>query len=602
MKKTTQEHDGTLLPKVSRREFLTLASSVAATSLIGGVPGIGGQATAATTSNAAPMIRRGTTRQPNILFVFTDQERYLSTLPAGFSLPAHERLRQQGVTFLNHQCPAVMCTSSRAVILTGLQTADNRMFENCDMPYVKALSPNVPTIGHMLRKLGYYTAYKGKFHLNSDFDREKPDRLFTEEMEAYGFSDFIWPGDVLTHTLGGYKNDAMIAGSAVSWLRDKGNDLNAAGQPWSLFVSLVNPHDIMYFNTDAPGESVQDTGKLMMHAARAPQHALYRQQWHAALPASLTQPLDAPGRPGAHGEFDRAWGYTLGRVPLEAARWERFSDFYFNSLRAVDQQLDRLLQELDALDLTSNTIVVFTSDHGEMGGAHGLRGKGPMAYKEVTHLPLYVVHPDVKGGADCRALTGHIDLAPTLLAMAGADATRASEVAGRDLPGRDASGVLARAATAEVNAVRDAALYTYSGIATNDSELIGIIAQARAAGQDPKAAVQAAGYRPNLKKRGSLRSAFDGRYRLTRYFSPIERNTPQTLDELFQWNDVELFDLQNDPGEMVNLAMNRTANEAVLTRMNNHLNTVMQREFGADDGREMPPVEGVDWSIDRIDL
>lgn len=60
-------------------------------------------------------------------------------------------------------------------------------------------------------------------------------------MDAYGFSDYAWPGDVLTHTLGGYQNDHMIAGSAISWLRGTGKALADEGKPWSLFVSLVNP-------------------------------------------------------------------------------------------------------------------------------------------------------------------------------------------------------------------------------------------------------------------------------------------------------------------------------------------------------------------------
>src|SRR5262245_45146377 len=98
----------------------------------------------------------------NILFIFTDQERYTAKWPTGLSLPGHERLQQTGVTFTQHYTSAIMCTPSRSVILTGLQTADNKMFDNCDCPWQQSLSPKVPTIGHMLRKAGYYTAYKGK--------------------------------------------------------------------------------------------------------------------------------------------------------------------------------------------------------------------------------------------------------------------------------------------------------------------------------------------------------------------------------------------------------------------------------------------------------
>lgn len=585
---------------LSRRDFLALAGSVTTASLINLAPSTANATPVAGDRKATPKIKGS--KQPNILFVFTDQERYLKRLPRGYSLPAHERLASRGVTFHNHYCPAVMCTSSRAVLMTGLQTADNRMFENSDMPYVKALSTDVPTIGHMLRKAGYYTAYKGKWHLNASFDTHEPTQLFTKEMDAYGFSDFVWPGDVLVHTLGGFKNDQMIAGSAVSWLRDKGQAINNEGKPWSLFVSLVNPHDIMYFNTDAPGEQVQDNGKLMMTAARAPNHGDYQKQWHAPLPANLRQSLDTPDRPAAHREFNRAWGYTLGNIPLENARWDRFTDFYFNSLRAVDQQLNRLLDELKSLGLDENTIIVFTADHGEMGGAHGLRGKGPMAYEEAIHVPLIVSHPDVKGGQNCMSLTGHIDLVPTLLSLAGVSADKRSEFAGRQLPGKDISHVLANASRAQLHDVRDSVLFTYSGLATNDSDLTRIIAEAKSKGIDPKAAVKTAGYRPNMKKRGSLRSVFDGRYKFTRYFSPVERNSPKNLDELYRWNDVELFDLSTDPSEMKNLGVERAKNEAVLASMNAKLEAIIKAEIGVDDGREMPDFNGVDWTIDRIDL
>jgi arylsulfatase A-like enzyme len=203
------------------------------------------------------------------VFIFGDQERYFPKWPTGLSLPGHERLQRSGVTFENHYTSAIMCTPSRAVLATGLQTPDNRMFDNADVPWVKSLSTDVPTIGHMLRKAGYYTAYKGKWHLNKEFDTHEPEKFFTKEMDAYGFSDYVSPGDLIAHTLGGYEFDHLIAGSAVSWLRRVGRPLSNQGKPWSLFVSLVNPHDIMYFNTDAPGQKVQDAGKLLKRAARA---------------------------------------------------------------------------------------------------------------------------------------------------------------------------------------------------------------------------------------------------------------------------------------------------------------------------------------------
>ncbi len=579
----------------ARRDFMTQAAAGLATAALP----FGANAASPAT---APAVRSGKSGPLNIVFVFTDQERYFRRLPKGLSLPGHEKLARKGVTFHNHYCPAVMCTSSRAVLMTGLQTADNGMYENVDAPWVKPMSAKIPTLGHMLRKAGYYTAYKGKWHLNREFESTDADRLFTTEMDAHGFSDYAWPGDVLAHELGGYRFDHLIAGSAVSWLRNKGRPLTDAGKPWALTVSLVNPHDIMYFNADLPGENVQDTGKLMMHAARAPDHPLYRTKFNAPLPASLRQPFDEPGRPKAHGEFDKAWGYTLGRIPPDEARWQRFSDFYLNSLRAVDAQVATILAELEALGLAERTIFVFTADHGEMGGAHGLRGKGGFAYEESLHVPFHVVHPDVKGGQETRALTSHIDVAPTLLAMAGLDRARMGEAAGRDLPGRDIGAALGNVRASGLHTVRPSILFTYSGLAQTDSELMRIMAEGVAAGKDKAAAVKDSGFKPDLRKKGSLRTVFDGRHKFTRYFSPLQRNRPATLEELYRLNEPELYDLEKDPSEMRNLAATKGENEATVMAMNAKLNAVIDAEFGKDDGREMPQVEGIAWSAYRVEL
>ncbi len=130
----------------SRRAFLALAAGGAAavpllTSCGSGTTTTPAASTPALTKPPAP--QRGS--RPNIVFVFTDQERYFRSWPSGMSLAARERLAEEGVTFHNHYTSAVMCTSSRAVMLTGLQTPDNGMFEkNADLPYVNAMSTTVP--------------------------------------------------------------------------------------------------------------------------------------------------------------------------------------------------------------------------------------------------------------------------------------------------------------------------------------------------------------------------------------------------------------------------------------------------------------------------
>ncbi len=576
----------------SRREFLTIAAGGAAASLAG-MASARAQSQA-TRSAGAPHAR------PNIVFIFTDQERYRLPKAPGLSLPAHERLQRSGVTFHNHYCPAAMCTSTRSVLLTGLQVPDTGMADNCDVAWQRNMSTKIPTIGHMLRKAGYYTAYKGKWHLSREFDvADRLDHL-NKEMEKYGFGDFHSPGDIMAHALGGYQFDHLIAGTAVTWLRRKAQPMAADGKPFALFVSLINPHDIMYFNTDLPGQHVQDTGVLFMHAARAPNNQLYKAEWDAPIAESLTQPFDAPGRPKAHGEFEKMWAYVLGRIPPEEARWRHFDNFYINSIRSVDMQVDSILKELDSLGLADRTIVIFTSDHGEMAGAHGLRGKGPFAYEENLHLPFYLVHPDVKGGQDWRALSGHIDVVPTLLAMAGVDATKRAEFAGRDLAGKDLTPLLTNPGGADVHAAREAVLYTYSCLATNDSGVFQIAADAKAAGKKPALAVLKQRYVPDLKKRGAVRTAFDGRYKFSRYFSPLDHNRPTTIEQLYAANDVELFDLNTDQQEMTNLAADKDANRDLIMAMNAKLDALIKAEIGVDDGRQLPNIPLVTWTIDRV--
>jgi hypothetical protein len=186
--------------------------------------------------------------------------------------------------------------------------------------------------------------------------------------------------------------------------------------------------------------------------------------------------------------------------------------------------------------------------------------------------------------------------------MAGVKPDQAATLAGQALPGKDLSSVLANPGSQAIDAVRPATLFIYSGLASNDSAVFDFAAKAVMAGKDPKEEAKRVGFKPDLRKRGHVRSAFDGRYRFTRYFSPLDHNSPTTIEELFKWNDVELFDLSRDPGEVNNLAVDRTANAQAIMALNSKLEAAIKAEIGKDDGRELPNIPGIDWGVDKIDL
>ena len=535
----------------------------------------------------------------NILFILTDQERYFrpGELPAGYSLPAHERLRARGTTFANHRINSCGCSPSRAGLYTGQHIQHTRMFDNTNFPWITSLSPEIRTVGDMLREAGYYTAYKGKWHLTKEFETvntlANPTKIFTKEMEAYGFSDYFGIGDIIAHTQGGYQYDGVTAAMGGSWLRGKGRELAAEGKPWFLAVNLVNPHDVMFYDTDAPGSPVH-MQRGITHIARDPVDPLYAVQWDFELPQSHVQPLDAPGRPRAHRDFLSSHDALVGAIPNEEPRWRRRHNYYLNCLRDVDRNIATVLDELDAAGLTDKTIVILTADHGDMDGAHQLHAKGAVAYREQNHVPLIVAHPAYAGGKQCRAVTSHLDIAPTLVALTGAaPETRARIVSG--LAGKDLSSLLAAPETAVVDTIRDGMLFNYNMFAYLDGDFLHK-AVAYVQSGHKASEVKDAGIVPDMLKRGAVRSVYDGRYVFARYFSPKQHNRPTTLEEIRRFNDVELYDVEADPLEMTNLASERR-NRDLLLAMNEKLNRLIDAEVGEDRGQMLPGGIDAGWEV-----
>jgi arylsulfatase len=322
---------------------------------------------------------------------------------------------------------------------------------------------------------------------------------------------------------------------------------------------------------------------------------LYAKQWQFDLPLNHAQALDTSGRPPAHRDFLRSHDALVGEIPDEPDRWRRRHNYYLNCLRDVDRNIASVLAELDAAGLTDRTIIVLTADHGDMDGAHRLHAKGAVAYREQNNVPLVISHPAYAGGATCQAITSHLDIAPTLVAMTGVAADRRAEIV-KDLRGKDLSGLLAAPAAASINAIREGVLFNYNMFAYLDGEyLMKAVAHIRQGGNPKK--LKEAGVVPDLTKRGAVRSVFDGRYVLSRYFSPKQHNRPGTLEELYRYNDVELFDRQADPLEMTNLAMDWRRHGELILAMNQKLNRLIDAEVGEDRGQMLPGGIEAGWEV-----
>ena len=547
-----------------------------------------------------------TSQQPdnpgyNILFILTDQERHFrpGELPIGYELPGHERLRRTGTYFTNHRIASCVCTSSRSVIYTGRHIQHTKMFDNTNFPWIQSLDPEMTTIGDMLREAGYYTAYKGKWHLTKEFEEVNslgsPTKIFTAEMEAYGFSDYFGIGDIIAHEQGGYIHDGITAAMAGSWMRGRGRALAAQGKPWFLAVNLVNPHDVMFFDTSDPATPPPPRPGIAP-IVRDPVDPLYATQWEFDLPATHWQPLDEPGRPAAHADYIGCHDVLVAPIdPADDARWRRRHNNYLNCLRDADRNIMALLEELDASGQADRTIIVLTADHGDLDGAHQLHAKGATAYREQNNVPLIVVHPDYPGGRECHAVTSHLDLAPTLVGMAAAAPETKATIAA-SLPGKDLAPALAKAEAAAHDAVRPGALFCFNMLAYIDADFarraLAFLHQGGKGNQ-----LKEAGILPDLRKRGAVRAIFDGRYTFARYFSPREHNRPETLEQIHHFNDIELFDSEADPHEARNLAVGPDANHDLVLAMNAKLNALIDSEVGEDPGGMIPDgIEG-GWEV-----
>lgn len=524
---------------------------------------------------------------PNILILCMDQWQTHMQVPSEVQFSAMERLEAQGVSFDRQYCTVPICTPSRATMWTGVHAKHTGLWDNTNYAWIGELSRDIPTIGHLLRDQGYYTAFKGKWHLSAVPTRE-------DALERYGFSDFQQWGEMYGAPLEGAMLDNTATFEAVDWLEHKAPTLD---QPWLLVCSLINPHDVMFLQTD-PVQEPHPNSSLAPLMSTVQQLGWFEKEWDVAMPANFAD--DYERQPAGVRHYKKNLDLTYGRIPDDRIDlWLKHRNYLVNCMRLVDAEFSRLVAALDRLDLWQNTVVIFTGDHGDMNGAHRMTQKGAIPFQEAAVVNLTVCAPGGAQGQRTAAVGSHLDLAPTLLAFAGLTEKgireRYPHLKGRSLkalisdPSRDGP-------RGSVHAPGDGALVCWDGLSMLDTDwsLTGALKElsdmslefSEEAIENPEELKQAGRKygAPDLTRRHFFRCVVDGRYKLVRWFSPEEYGNPSTLAAFLATSDAALYDLVNDPGELENLAHpdHPSRDLALIDRMLGKLHALVQHEIGED--------------------
>lgn len=363
-------------------------------------------------------------KSKNVLFITTDQQRFdsLPAYGADFAVtPNLERLAAEGVVFERCYCPAPVCVPTRAAIMSGQFPATNGTIDNFSW-----LPEDTPKWTGVARHGGYRTAGIGKMHF-APWDRMEgfDQRITCEDKRHFYIPDdhamFMkkhgierpHPADVPGYfeTCGApdfpfdkeLYPDMFIADQSVEWIREH------AGERFALWVSFTGPHDPY----DPPAEY----------------SALYED---ADIPAPIPPPEDPNQAPSYRAQFGVQPGANVSvfqidytsATPEQIARWRRN---YFGNITLIDEGIGRILRALEEAGVLEETVVVFTSDHGDALGDHGMVFKS-FFYESMVHVPLIVRDGENRGRRD--ALVGTLDVVAYMHELFGVEQP---EVQGRSI-------------------------------------------------------------------------------------------------------------------------------------------------------------------------
>ncbi|KEQ24821.1 sulfatase-like hydrolase/transferase [Paenibacillus tyrfis] len=523
--------------------------------------------------------------KPNFLVLLVDEERYPPVYENAeirdwrrHNLWTHQLLKAHGLEFHSHYIGSAACCPSRATLLTGhfpslhgVSQTDGIAKEAFDSDMFWLDRNTVPTIGDYFRAAGYETYYKGKWHVSYEnitvpgthaglpsYDplTGVPDKTLEDlydganRLDNYGFSGWIGPephgknprNSGSSAAIGLSGRDEIYAAEAAGLIAslDARKQQDRDAPPWLIVASFVNPHDIvLYGDLTARLPVFRFEVEPMPEVAPAP-------TMHESL-------LTKPRCQASYRDI-----YPRALQPITDHPFYR--KLYYQLQKNADRQMLKVFEALTRSSFYDNTIVIFTSDHGELLGAHGgLHQKFYCAYEEILHVPL-VIHnrrlfPQPK---HVHALTSHVDLLPTMLGLANAPVdqireqlqSRFSEA--RPLAGRDLTPLVAGQ---NQTAIAEEPVYFMT-----DDDVTRGQHQINPLGEPYPSVVQ-----PNHVESVTAALYLNGRrelWKLARYFDIIQFwSHPGLKDETCQHvkttpehDEYELYLLTDDPMETCNLA------------------------------------------------
>jgi choline-sulfatase len=424
----------------SRRRFLKTSSAVTAAGTLG-MP-FATPSTELSTSS----LRESKGGRPNILLLLVDEMRYPPIYEADGAkqfrqqyLLAQNVLRANGVEFHRHYTASTACSPSRASLFTGhypsLHGVSNTTggAKGAHDPDMFWLDPgSVPTLGDYFKTAGYRTFYKGKWHIseadldipgthnqyvsyddqgNRDLEREQK-YIEAARLSKYGFDGWVGPEPHGSSPLNsgsspatGQGRDIGFAAQSVELIEQLDRDNN--DDPWFIVSSFVNPHDIALWGFFARASglfnfSVED---VVPHFTELFDPAQFLQ--------SLVDNLDL--KPSCQRSYQESYSEWMQGIPPHD-----YFRFYYQLHKNVDAEMMKVYKALRESRFFDDTLIVFTSDHGDLLGSHHyMHQKFYQAYDEALRVPLIISNPHlIPEPRSIHSVTSHVDLLPTLLGLA----------------------------------------------------------------------------------------------------------------------------------------------------------------------------------------